>query len=153
MLCCDPSLKDIKWEWNPTGESPAQTCSLHSLTVFSLCLPLSLFLPSLLVSSKRHLEFHVICRLWPIIMGLAIQKHLIWLAHPAERWMSEGSHKTTWLQPFHWCDKWILYMKVRAANIFAYSKVLASGTTIFFISIATASIFNRKLKTNFKTHF
>lgn len=60
--------------------------------------------------------------------------------------MSEGSHKITRLKPFQWCDKWILHMKVRAANIFAYSKVLASGTTVFFISVATPFILTENWK-------
>lgn len=151
MLCCDPCLKDIKWAWSPTGESPAQACGLCLLTLFNLCLPSALFPPSLLVSSKRHLEFHAICSLWPIPMEPAIQKHLIWLTHPTVRWMSDGCHEMTWLQPFHWCDKWIVHMKVRATNIFAYRKVLTPLYSLYLLQ--PPLFFKRKLKTNFKTCF
>lgn len=151
MLCCDPSLKDIKWAGTQRGSHlhrPA-ACTRWLYSAFVCHSPR--FFPPCLSAQKDIWSFTSFAGYDQLLWDL--QSRSIWydwhilqkdecLKDPTRR--PDASPST---------DKWILYMKVRAANIFAYSKVLASGTTIFFISIATASIFNRKLKTNFKNHF
>lgn len=77
MGCCDPPLKDTKGAWSPAGESPAQTCTLCLLTLFNLGLPLSPVSSFPACQLKKTSGVYALCKLQPIIMGPAIQKHLI----------------------------------------------------------------------------